>query len=73
MYPKSTTSSTHSTKSNTRQQLAELLINKFRTKYNITLGSERQLDQIIEKEVSKVLKQEAAIGQKELNEINKAI
>lgn len=36
MYPKHlSTTSIHSSKSQTRQQLAELLINKFRTKYNV--------------------------------------
>lgn len=63
MYPKhSSANSTHSSKSHTRQQLAELLINKFRTKYNVKVGSEYALDRRIEQEVTQVLNQDAAIG-----------
>jgi len=50
------------------------LINKFRNKYGVTLASgEHSLDQLIQNEVSKMLKQDAAIGQRELNEIDRAI
>ncbi len=42
-------------KQSTRDQLKDLLINKFRNKYNISMTKDNDLDQIIIREVSKLL------------------
>ena len=77
MYPKSTVSKTtsqaSSKKHQTRQQLSELLINKFRNKYNLNVSAERDLDNKITSLVSKVVIQDAPVGEKELNELDKVI
>ena len=77
MYPKSTVSKTtsqaSSKKHQTRQQLSELLINKFRNKYNLNVSAERDLDNKITTLVSKVVIQDAPVGEKELNELDKVI
>lgn len=44
MYPKSQTSRSSSNKQNARDQLSELLINKFRNRYCIQVATERNLD-----------------------------
>ena len=56
-----------------REQLADLLINKFRNKYNLNVSAERDLDNKITTLVSKVVIQDAPVGEKELNELDKVI
>jgi hypothetical protein len=75
MYPKSTTSRTrsNSNKQTARDQLSELLINKFRNRYNINVSSERDLDATIQNEVTKVVKQEASVTERDLNELDRKI
>jgi len=52
MYPKSLTSRSSSNKQTAREQLSELLTNKFRNRYNINYETERDLDDTIQKEVN---------------------
>lgn len=75
MYPKSTAGkhASGSNKQHTREQLSELLINKFRNKYNVNTSTERDLDAKIGKEVSRVVMQDAPVGERELNEVDKVI
>lgn len=75
MYPKSTASknASGSNKQHTREQLSELLINKFRNKYNVNTSTERDLDAKIGKEVQRVVMQDAPVGERELNEVDKLI
>ena len=56
-----------------REQLSELLINKFRNKYHVNVSQERDLDAIIAKEVSRVVKQDAPVGERELNQVDRTI
>lgn len=74
MYPKASASqrSGSNTKQATRDQLSELLINKFRNKYSIK-QSDRDLDAVIVKEVTRVVKQDAPVGERELNEVDRII
>jgi len=58
MYPaKSQTSSQRSStnKANAREQLGELLSNKFRNRYSINVQQEYDLDSAIHKEITKVV------------------
>jgi hypothetical protein len=75
MYPKSTTSRarSNSNKQTARDQLSELLINKFRNRYNINVSTERDLDATIQNEVTKVVKQEASVTERDLNELDRKI
>ena len=52
MYPKQAGTSK---KASAREQLAELLTNKFRNRYSINLQTEAQIDQGIAKEIQKVV------------------
>lgn len=60
MYPKQASHGRQRSNSNSRQsareQLAELLLNKFRNRYSLNVASERELDTSIQKEVSRVVK-----------------
>ena len=71
MYPKQGKGA--SGKQSTREQLSELLINKFRNKYNVNVQTEREIDSVINKEVSKIVKQQAPVGERELNEVDRCI
>ena len=73
MYAKSSTSRSTTNKQNARDQLSELLINKFRNRYNINVGQERDLDCAIQKEVTKVVQQVATVTERDLNELDKKI
>ena len=50
MYPKG-----NKLKPQKRAQLMDLLLNKFRAKYNISLQRERELDHLIQVEITAVL------------------
>jgi len=49
-----------------------LLINKFRNKYSVK-QQERDLDACIVKEVTRIVKQDAPVGERELNEVDRTI
>ena len=70
MYPKHGSTGK---KAGAREQLAELLTNKFRNRYSINLQTEGQIDQDIAKEIQKVVHQEASVSERDLNELDKRI
>ena len=49
-----------------RDQIARLLINKFRTKYQISYNSDLQLDSKVIDTVNQAVKQDQALGEKQL-------
>lgn len=73
MYPKTNGKASGPNKQATREQLSELLINKFRNKYSVNVQSEGGLDSCIQKEVSRIVRQEAPVGERELNEVDRII
>jgi hypothetical protein len=73
MYPKTNGKATGPNKQATRDQLNELLINKFRNKYSVSVQNEQGLDACIQKEVSRIVRQEAPVGERELNEVDRII
>jgi hypothetical protein len=73
MYPKTNGKATGPNKQATREQLSELLINKFRNKYSVSVQNEQGLDAVIQKEVARIVKQEAPVGERELNEVDRII
>lgn len=46
-----------------REQLAQLLINKFRNKYNINSATEKDLDTLIQDEVKQLILHEANVSE----------
>ena len=74
MYPKpqqARASSNHSTtRNNKREQLTDLLVNKFRNKYAINLQQEQDLDLKLKNEVIKCVQQTHALQEKDLNELD---
>jgi len=56
MYPKTNGKATGPNKQATREQLNELLVNKFRNKYNVSVQNEQGLDATIQKEVSRIVR-----------------
>ena len=75
MYPKQAGRQRSNSNSRTgaREQLAELLLNKFRNRYSISAATERDLDASLQKEISRVVKQEASVTERDLNELDKKI
>ena len=73
MYPKSLTSRSSSNKQTAREQLSELLTNKFRNRYNINYETERDLDDTIQKEVNQLVKKESSVTERDLNDLDKHI
>lgn len=73
MYPKASAKSAGPNKQATREQLSELLINKFRNKYSVNVQQERDLDAVVTKEVARIVMQEAPVGERELNEVDRII
>ena len=77
MYPKQASHGRQRSNSNSRtgarEQLAELLVNKFRNRYSISAATERDLDASLQKEISRVVKQEASVTERDLNELDKKI
>ena len=53
MYPRQESSRSRSTAS--RNQLADLLINKFRIRFKVNLNTEKDLDRIVVDEVTKLI------------------
>jgi DNA-directed RNA polymerase specialized sigma24 family protein len=56
-----------------REQLAALLINKFRNKYRINLASEKDLDDLVQKAVSDMIRKENTMCEKNLRELDSRI
>jgi hypothetical protein len=56
-----------------REQLAQLLINKFRNKYNINSATEKDLDTLIQDEVKQLILHEANVSENQLTALDKAI
>lgn len=70
MYPRSPAPNA---KASSRDQLSELLLNKFRNRYNIKMASERDLDSNICREVQKLVKRDASVTERDLNELDRCI
>ena len=56
-----------------RDQLASLLINKFRNKFNINITSERDLDERICKEVQTLVGSNASVTERHLSNLDKEL
>jgi len=73
MYPRTSSRSNQSSSSSSdkrpkgREQLSDLLMNKFRSKYNVNLAQERELDLAVQNEVKKALAQTHSMQEKDLN------
>lgn len=70
MYPKPSSSRSSSSQVGRREQLTDLLMNKFRSKYHVNLSTERDIDNEIRKEIEKALKATHSLQEKDLNEID---
>ena len=53
MYPKPSSSNSQDRSFNKREQLTDLLINKFRNKYQVNLGLEMDLDRQLRNDITK--------------------
>ena len=56
-----------------REQLADLLINKFRNKYSVNIHEEREIDGIIKLEVSRFILPGTTVHEKDINELDRTI
>jgi hypothetical protein len=80
MYPKSHPAgspdlrkSMEDKKQQKREQLAALLINKFRNKYRINLANEKELDDLVQKSVSEMIRKDNTMCEKNLRELDQRI
>lgn len=71
MYPRQESSRSRSTAS--RNQLADLLINKFRIRFKVNLNTEKDLDRIVVDEVTKLIKKDSSVSEKDLHMIERVI
>ncbi len=56
-----------------REQLAALLVNKFRNKYQISLSSEKALDDLVQSAVSEMVSRDCSMSEKHLRELDAKI
>lgn len=70
MYPKPGSSKDSNRGKSSREQLSDLLMNKFRGKYSVNVTQERELDIAIQAEVKKALSVVNSLTEKDLNALD---
>jgi len=70
MYPKPNSQQADKRSSSKREQLTDLLVNKFRNKYQVNLSEELELDRALKTEITKCVHNTHALTEKDLNDLD---
>jgi hypothetical protein len=73
MYPKQPQFSRNNSRSSKRDQVARLLITKFRNKFNINLTDEQPLDLKIQEHVNSIIKSDEPLTEKQLVQLSRKL